>query len=127
MSDSVPINIGSGNTPSVSLTSAAIEKIAQLLGDQDEGTFFRVGVRPGGCSGFTYERTFDTAFDDEEDERFEFASASGVPVVLVVDHESAAMLSGTTIDFEDNGMDGSRFVFNNPNETRSCGCGLSFS
>ena len=76
--------------------------------------------RPGGCSGFSYEMFFDTdlAADD-------LATSFG-SVRVVVDPASATLLQGATLDFKD-GLQGAGFSINNPNASRTCGCGNSFS
>jgi iron-sulfur cluster assembly protein/iron-sulfur cluster insertion protein len=80
----------------------------------------RVAVRPGGCSGFSYEMFFDTdvAADDKT------LDYSGVKVV--VDPSSATLLEGATLDYKD-GLQGAGFAIDNPNAQRTCGCGQSFS
>jgi iron-sulfur cluster assembly accessory protein len=80
----------------------------------------RVAVRPGGCSGFSYEMFFDTdvAADDN------LLDQAGVKVV--VDASSAELLQGATLDYKD-GLQGAGFAIENPNAQRSCGCGKSFS
>jgi iron-sulfur cluster assembly protein len=80
----------------------------------------RVGVKGGGCSGFSYLLDL-TEQDKEQDEKFE---KHGITVVC--DPKSYLYLNGVTIDFKDEVM-GRGFVFNNPNATSSCGCGSSFS
>ena len=79
-----------------------------------------MAVRPGGCSGFSYEMFFDS-----EIESADVVEAFG-EVRVVVDPESAERLRGSTLDFRD-GLMGSGFAIDNPNVTRSCGCGNSFS
>jgi iron-sulfur cluster assembly protein/iron-sulfur cluster insertion protein len=103
------------------LTDAAVTKVKELIAQEsEENLALRVAVRPGGCSGFSYEMFFDTdvAADDIRSEE------GGVPVV--VDQSSAPLLKGATLDFKD-GLQGAGFSINNPNATRSCGCGQSFS
>ena len=103
------------------LTDAAVAKVSQLL--EEEGNtelFLRVAVRPGGCSGYSYEMFFDTELFDDDVQ----TSASGVKVV--VDPASAALLTGASLDYKD-GLQGAGFSINNPNATRTCGCGQSFS
>ena len=80
----------------------------------------RVAVRPGGCSGFSYEMFFDSdiAADDIK------ADVDGVSVV--VDPASAPLLTGAVLDFKD-GLQGAGFAITNPNAQRTCGCGQSFS
>lgn len=85
-----------------------------------EGSFVRVGVKGGGCSGLTYELTFDHVLNDD-DKSFE---DNGVKVVC--DKKSILYLAGTELDYS-GGLNGKGFVFNNPNANRTCGCGESFS
>lgn len=104
------------------ITPNAAEKVRKVFADQGmpEGSYLRVGVKGGGCSGFTY--TLDvTEKPAADDEVFE---ANGVRIVA--DPKSYLYLSGTTIDYVDDLLKGG-FVFNNPNAKRSCGCGASFS
>ena len=80
----------------------------------------RVAVRPGGCSGFSYEMFFDTEKDVDDTVADQF----GVPVV--VDPSSAQLLAGATLDYKD-GLQGAGFAIDNPNAQKTCGCGQSFS
>ena len=103
------------------LTDAAADKVKSLI--EVEGNpelALRVAVRPGGCSGLSYEMFFDSdiAADDVRTEH------RGVTVVI--DPASAQHLAGASLDFKD-GLQGAGFAINNPNATRSCGCGQSFS
>lgn len=82
--------------------------------------FIRVGVKGGGCSGLSYELTFDTDLK-EDDKVFE---NNGIKVV--VDKKSFLYLIGTELDYS-GGLNGKGFVFNNPNASRTCGCGESFA
>jgi len=104
------------------LTDAAAKKVSELMAAEDttDELVLRVAVRPGGCSGFSYEMFFDTeiAADDAQTEH------NGVKVV--VDPASQQMLKGATLDYKD-GLQGAGFAINNPNAQRSCGCGQSFS
>jgi iron-sulfur cluster insertion protein len=104
------------------LTDAAAAKVKSLIEAEagDDELVLRVAVRPGGCSGFSYEMFFDTevAADDLKAER------DGVTVVI--DPASREHLKGATLDFKD-GLQGAGFSINNPNAQRSCGCGQSFS
>jgi iron-sulfur cluster assembly protein len=95
---------------------------AQRLMDQDNkpGSFIRVGVKGGGCSGLMYQLDFDNEMK-EDDKAFEH---NGVKVV--VDKKSYLYLVGTELDFH-GGLNGKGFVFVNPNADRTCGCGESFS
>jgi iron-sulfur cluster insertion protein len=105
----------------VMLTSSAAAKVRELIAAEgDEALSLRLAVRPGGCSGFSYDMYFDAAIDDTDIVN----ETDGVRVV--VDSESAAMVGGATIDFRDSGLQGAGFAINNPNEQRSCGCGQSF-
>jgi len=105
----------------ITLTDAAAAKVAELLKQEgDERLALRVAVRPGGCSGFSYEMFFDTETDDQ-DMRSEFGD-----VRVVVDTTSAQLLVGATLDYKD-GLQGAGFSINNPNATKTCGCGSSFS
>jgi iron-sulfur cluster assembly accessory protein len=108
-------------TPAISLTDGAASKVAELL--EQEGNpelALRVAVRPGGCSGFSYEMFFDSDLADDD-----ITSAFGT-VRVVVDPASASLLHGATLDFKD-GLQGAGFSINNPNASRTCGCGNSFS
>ena len=103
------------------LTDAASDKVKTLItAEGNPDLVLRVAVRPGGCSGFSYEMFFDgdIAADDVK------AELGGVSVV--VDPASAPLLSGAVLDYKD-GLQGAGFAINNPNATRSCGCGSSFS
>jgi iron-sulfur cluster assembly protein/iron-sulfur cluster insertion protein len=108
-------------TPTITLTDTAVAKVSELI--QQEGNpdlALRVAVRPGGCSGFSYEMFFDSDIADDDIE-----SAFG-DVRVVVDPASATLIMGATLEFKD-GLQGAGFSINNPNATRSCGCGQSFS
>lgn len=108
-------------TPVVDLTPTATTKVAELIDAEGEpGLALRVAVRPGGCSGFSYEMFFD-AETDSEDIVTEFGQ-----VRVVVDPESAERLRGSTLDYKE-GLMGAGFAIENPNVTKSCGCGNSFS
>lgn len=109
-------------TPSgVTLTSAAATKVGELIAAEgDESLFLRLGVRPGGCSGFSYEMFFDTQVEPTDIVN----ETDGVRIV--VDEQSAAMVGGAQIDFRDQGLRGAGFAIDNPNQQRSCGCGQSF-
>ena len=103
------------------LTEGAASKVGELIKEENEpGLALRVAVRPGGCSGFSYEMYFDSEFADD-DMAIEF---DGVKVVS--DPMSAQLLEGATLDFKD-GLMGSGFAIDNPNAQRTCGCGNSFS
>ena len=105
----------------IALTDNTASKVAELISAEgEEGLALRVAVRPGGCSGFSYEMYFDTdvASDDVVQEQ------GGVRVV--VDPSSAQLLTGATLDYKD-GLQQAGFSIDNPNAQRTCGCGQSFS
>jgi len=109
----------------ITLTDTAARKVKELL--EAEGATdlaLRVAVRPGGCSGFAYEMFFDGDIA-AEDEKAVFGPADGI-VQVVVDPASAQLLEGATLDYKD-GLNQAGFAITNPNATRSCGCGQSFS
>ena len=119
----------------VTVTDTAAREIDSIIKQQNldaEKIHLRVGVKGGGCSGFSYlldltevqkdsdERwSYDYTLKDDDDER-------EVSINVVCDPKSYLYLNGTSIDFKDELM-GRGFVFNNPNATSSCGCGSSFS
>ncbi len=110
-----------GAGPQVALTDAAVAKVAALIDTEgNPSLILRLGVRPGGCSGFSYEMSFDTETSDG-DIVGEFGG-----VKVAVDSESMTMIDGAEIDYQD-GVEGAGFAINNPNVARSCGCGNSFS
>lgn len=105
----------------ITLTDTAAVKVKQLL--EAEGATelaLRVAVRPGGCSGFSYEMYFDgdVASDDQ--------TLTFGDVRVVVDQASAQLLEGASLDYKD-GLQDAGFAINNPNASRTCGCGNSFS
>lgn len=106
----------------ITVSNAAKEHAVNLIKEENkpENTFIRVGVDGGGCSGLMYNLTFDNLLK-EGDQQFE---DNGVKVV--VDRKSFLYLVGTELDYS-GGLNGKGFTFKNPNATRSCGCGESFS
>jgi iron-sulfur cluster assembly protein len=104
----------------ITLTDKAASKIKDILkSEHKEGSALRLGIKGGGCSGYTYtlniednKSTDDQIFEDKE-------------VQIIVDPKSYIYLNGTELDYKDSLTD-SGFTFNNPNVTRSCGCGSSF-
>jgi iron-sulfur cluster assembly protein/iron-sulfur cluster insertion protein len=114
------VSIGRKPVP-VTLTDNAVKKVAELLADEgEENLALRVAVRPGGCSGYSYEMFFDAEVAEDDVVR----DFGGVKVV--VDSASAELLVGSSLDYTD-GLQGAGFHVTNPNATRSCGCGSSFS
>ena len=107
----------------IKVATSAKEKVSVLM--QEEGfdpnaAYVRVGVKSGGCSGLSYDLSFD-AEKQENDQLFEDNN-----VKIVVDKKSLLYLVGTTLEYS-GGLNGKGFVFNNPNANRTCGCGESFS
>lgn len=105
----------------VKLTEGAVAQLKKIMEDQNvtDKHGLRVGVKGGGCSGFTYI----LGFDEKTEEDDEFVSG-GLRVIMNRAH--AIYLVGIEIDFLD-GLQNRGFTFNNPNATESCGCGTSFS
>ena len=107
----------------ITVTDNAARKVKELL--EAEGATdlaLRGAVRPGGCSGFSYEMFFDGDITPE-DEQAQFGNDQ---VKVVVDSASAQLLLGATLDYKD-GLNEAGFAITNPNASRSCGCGKSFS
>ena len=106
----------------ITLTDSAAVKVKELLEAEGAADLaLRVAVRPGGCSGFSYEMFFDGEItaDDEQ-------AVFGDAVKVVVDPASAQLLAGATLDYK-NTLTESGFAITNPNASRTCGCGQSFS
>ncbi|MEQ7800603.1 iron-sulfur cluster assembly accessory protein [Pedobacter sp. ASV1-7] len=106
----------------ITITEKAKSKIDQLMEEAQMDTtyFLRVSVKGGGCSGLSY----NLDFDNEEKTGDQFFEDRGIRIAL--DMKSFLYLAGTELDFSD-GLNGKGFNFNNPNASRSCGCGESFS
>ena len=107
----------------IKVSEIAKKKVIELMAEDGlnpENNFVRVGVKSGGCSGLSYELKFDKE-KQEEDKVFE---DNGVKVI--VDKKSFLYLVGTTLEYS-GGLNGTGFVFKNPNAQRTCGCGESFS
>ena len=105
----------------ITLTEPAANKVAELIkAEGDISLALRVAVKPGGCSGYSYDMYFDSdvAADDVEQNYGD--------VRVVVDPASAQLLTGATLDYKD-ALQGGGFAINNPNATKTCGCGQSFS
>lgn len=108
----------------IKVSETAKKKVIELMHDDGYNyttDFVRVGVKSGGCSGLSYDLKFDKEKEEEEDKVFE---DNGVKII--VDKKSFLYLIGTTLDYS-GGLNGTGFVFNNPNANRTCGCGESFS
>lgn len=109
------------NAQALEMTDNAAEKVRQLRdseGNQD--LMLRVYVTGGGCSGFSYGFNFAESVN-EDDAKFENGD-----VVMLVDSLSYQYLIGSKVDYV-SGLEGSRFIIDNPNATTTCGCGSSFS
>ena len=107
----------------IKVSEIAKIKVIELMIDEGydyKTDFVRVGVKSGGCSGLSYDLNFDKEKEDE-DKVFE---DNGVKII--VDKKSFLYLIGTTLEYS-GGLNGTGFVFNNPNANRTCGCGESFS
>ncbi len=106
----------------ITVSNNAKEHVLQLMKEDNkpEGSFIRVGVEGGGCSGLSYKLEFDTIPKDG-DQKFEDKG-----ITVVVDKKSFLYLIGTELDYS-GGLNGKGFMFNNPNASRTCGCGESFS
>lgn len=107
--------------PSMTLTDNAAKKVRRLRDDEgNQDLMLRVYVTGGGCSGFSYNFNFAETVDEDD------AEFTNGDVALVVDSLSYQYLNGSTVDYVE-GLEGSRFIVNNPNATTTCGCGSSFS
>jgi iron-sulfur cluster assembly protein len=106
---------------SVTLSESAAREVKKIFTEQSlpEGTVLRIGVQGGGCSGMSYTLNFDS----NTSERDRVVDIHGVKVA--VDKKFEPHLEGTVVDFYD-GLEKRGFVFNNPNVTKTCGCGSSF-
>ena len=103
------------------LTDNAATKVAELItAEGNDELALRVAVRPGGCSGFSYEMFFDSDVASDD------VTAEFGAVKVVVDPSSAQLLNGATLDYKD-GLQQAGFAIDNPNAQRTCGCGSSFS
>ncbi len=100
----------------INFSKQAVEKINQLVSSKPQGTFFRIAVKGGGCSGFKYDFTFDSK-TDSLDVKYNN---------IVIDKSSLDMIKGSVIDYT-NELIGSSFKISNPKTKSSCGCGISFS
>lgn len=105
----------------IDLTEKAIKEVKRIKSENNipEEHGLRIGVKGGGCSGLTYQ----LGFDGEIKETDSVIEKDGIK--LFVDGKSLFYLTGTILDFSD-GLNGKGFVFNNPNATKTCGCGESF-
>ena len=107
----------------INVTEKAKKRLSELMlaeAYDPNVHYVRVGVKGGGCSGLSYQ----LAFDRESSEQDQVIEDNGMRIV--VDKKSLLYLAGTSLEFSD-GLNGKGFVFHNPNASRTCGCGESFS
>ena len=100
----------------INFSKQAVERINQLIAKKPSGTFFRIAVKGGGCSGFKYDFSFDNKFDENDSKHQS----------IVIDKSSLDMLKGSEVDFSEE-LIGNSFKISNPKTKSSCGCGVSFS
>ena len=100
----------------IKFTDKAIKQINNLLSKKDKGSFFRIAIKGGGCSGFQYDFSFD---QNPKDEDLKFNN-------IIIDKTSADPLKGSEVDFASD-LIGDSFKISNPQSKSSCGCGVSFS
>ena len=100
----------------IKFTDKALKQINNLLSKKDKGSFFRIAIKGGGCSGFQYDFSFDKLME-KDDLKFEN---------ILIDKTSADLLKGSEVDFVSE-LIGDSFKITNPQSKSSCGCGTSFS
>ena len=100
----------------IKFTDKAIKQINHLLSQKDKGSFFRIAIKGGGCSGFQYDFSFDKLME-KDDLKFEN---------VLIDKTSADLLKGSEVDYVSE-LIGDSFKISNPKTKSSCGCGVSFS
>ena len=100
----------------INFSKKAVERINQLLAKKPSGTFFRIAVKGGGCSGFKYDFSFDNKIDEKDSKQEN----------IVVDKSSLDLLKVSQVDFSEE-LIGNSFKISNPKTKSSCGCGVSFS
>ncbi len=124
--------IPSGQVPAskklgITITQSAVDAVsAQIKKRNVPGTALRVGIRGGGCSGFSYVVEFHDGEPRARDVVYDLKATDGTDVRIVVDKKSLIYLNGSTFDWEKTLMR-QGFKFLNPNEKSSCGCGTSFT
>ena len=105
----------------INISDSARDRLLHIMQQEKEDkNFVRVGVESGGCSGLSYKLDFDNAKHDDDE------LIKDNEIQLLINKKSFLYLVGTTLEFSD-GLNGKGFVFNNPNASRTCGCGESFS
>tara|TARA_B100001964_G_scaffold95962_1_gene107499 strand:+ start:365 stop:682 length:318 start_codon:yes stop_codon:yes gene_type:complete len=100
----------------INFSKKAVERINHLIAKKPPGTFFRIAVKGGGCSGFKYDFIFDDKIDGNDLKHQN----------IVIDKSSLDMLKGSDVDFSEE-LIGNSFKITNPRTKSSCGCGVSFS
>ena len=100
----------------IKFTDKAIKQINVLLSKKDKGSFFRIAIKGGGCSGFQYDFSFD---QNPKDEDLKINN-------IIIDKTSADLLKGSEVDYASD-LIGDSFKISNPQSKSSCGCGVSFS
>ena len=100
----------------IKFTDKAIKQINDLLSKKDKGSFFRIAIKGGGCSGFQYDFSFD---QNPKDEDLKFNN-------IIIDKTSADLLKGSEVDYASD-LIGDSFKISNPQSKSSCGCGVSFA
>ena len=100
----------------IKFTDKALKQIENLLSKKDKGSFFRIAIKGGGCSGFQYEFTFDKSKQIND---LYYQN-------ILIDKTSADLLKGSEVDYAEE-LIGNSFKINNPQSKSSCGCGVSFS
>ena len=100
----------------INFSKKAVERINLLISKKPLGTFFRIAVKGGGCSGFKYDFSFDNKIENNDYKQEN----------IVIDKSSLEMLKGSEIDFSSE-LIGNSFKISNPKTKSSCGCGISFS
>ena len=100
----------------INFSKKAVEKIDKLIAKKPSGTFFRIAVKGGGCSGFKYDFSFDNKIDKNDSKHKN----------IIVDKSSLDILKGSQVDFSEE-LIGNSFKISNPKTKSSCGCGISFS
>ena len=117
----------SKTTPSITVSPRAVEVIKKQIAKRGQpNTALRLGIRGGGCSGFSYVIEFHDGPPRAKDNVYDYVAEDGTPVRVVVDKKSLVFLNGTMLDWEQTVMQ-QGFKFVNPNEKTSCGCGHSFT
>ena len=100
----------------IKFTNNALKHINEMLSKKDKGSFFRIAIKGGGCSGFQYDFSFD---NKQEDDDLRHQN-------IIIDKKSADLLKGSEVDYVEE-LIGENFKINNPQSKSSCGCGVSFS